>query len=55
LNAEQQATLVEEAFFQGCVADETKRLLLSGRDWTDYWRTALVELRSGRGAAFTSG
>jgi hypothetical protein len=53
LNAEQQATLVEEAFFQGCIADETKRFVLSGRDWTDSWRVAAAELRAGRGATFS--
>lgn len=53
LNAEQQATLVEEAFFQGCIADDTKRLVLSGRDWTGYWRIAEAELRAGRGATFS--
>lgn len=52
LNAEQQATLVEASFSQGCF--DGRPFLIRGRDWTDYWRTAVAELRAGRGAAFTS-
>ncbi|MDP2271328.1 MAG: hypothetical protein Q8K32_11390 [Archangium sp.] len=51
LNAEQQATLIEASFTQGCF--EGKPFLVRGRDWTEYWRTAVTELRAGRGAAFT--
>ena len=52
LNAEQQATLVEASFTQGCFAQ--RPFLIRGRDWSAYWRTAIAELRAGRGAAFTS-
>ena len=52
LNAEQQATLIEASFAQGCF--EGRPFLIRGRDWTQSWRTAVVELRAGRGAAFTS-
>lgn len=52
LNAEQQATLIEASFAQGCFAG--KPFLMRGRDWTPYWSAAVVELRAGRGAAFTS-
>lgn len=52
LNAEQQATLVEASFTQGCFAGRS--FLIRGRDWTAYWRTAIAELRAGHGAAFTS-
>ena len=51
LNAEQQATLIEASFAQRCF--EGKPFLVRGRDWTEYWRAALIELRAGRGAAFT--
>ena len=52
LNAEQQATLIEASFSQGCF--EGKPFMVRGRDWTEYWCTAVAELRAGRGAAFTS-
>lgn len=52
LNAEQQATLIEASFAQGCF--EGRPFLIRGRDWTECWRTAVAELRGGRGAAFTS-
>jgi hypothetical protein len=51
LNAEQQATLIEASFVQGCFSGG--RFVIRGRDWTDYWRGAIEELRAGRGAAFT--
>ena len=50
LNAEQQATLVEASFAQGCFSGA--KFLVRGRDWTEYWRTAIEELRRGRGARF---
>ncbi len=52
LNAEQQATLIEASFTQGCF--EGKPFRVRGRDWTESWRTAVTELRAGRGARFTS-
>ena len=54
LNAEQQATFIEEGFAHGCV-DQEKSFLLRGRDWTEAWRLALAELRAGRGATFSPG
>jgi hypothetical protein len=50
LNAEQQATLVEASFAQGCF--EGRAFRVRGRDWTPFWRTAIAELRAGRGATF---
>ena len=52
LNAEQQATLIEASFVQGCF--EGKPFTIRGRDWTGAWKEAVTELRAGRGAAFTS-
>lgn len=51
LNCEQQATLIEEAYDQGCF--EGKPLLLRGRDYSAELGRALVELRAGRGANFS--
>lgn len=53
LNCEQQATLVETAWAQGCF--DGRPFILRGRDWTSAFETARTELRAGRGAAFTSG
>jgi hypothetical protein len=52
LNAEQQATLIEASFSQGCF--DGRPFLIRGRDWTGHWKAAVTELRAGRGAAFTS-
>jgi hypothetical protein len=52
LNAEQQATLVEASFAQGCFSGA--KFFIRGRDWTEYWAAAVAELRGGRGAKFTS-
>ena len=51
LNAEQQATLIEASFVQGCFGG--KPFTIRGRDWTLAWRDAVTELRAGRGASFT--
>lgn len=48
LNAEQQATLIEASFAQGCF--EGKPFFIRGTDWTTYWVRAVAELRAGRGA-----
>ena len=53
LNAEQQATLVEEAYLQRCIVGEPRPFVLRGRDWTEFCVTALEELRAGRGATFS--
>lgn len=52
LNAEQQATLIEASFVQGCFSG--RPFTIRGRDWTPAWAQAVAELRAGRGAAFTS-
>ncbi len=52
LNAEQQATLIEASFVQGCF--EGKRFTIRGRDWTAAWTEGVAALRAGKGAAFTS-
>lgn len=53
LNCEQQATLVERAWEQGCF--EGRPFVIRGRDWTRAFEAARTEWRAGRGAAFTSG
>ena len=53
LNCEQQATLVEEAFVQRCF--EGRPLVICGVDRSAVLEAALVELRAGRGAAFSDG
>jgi hypothetical protein len=50
LNCEQQAMLIEEAFEQG--GFQGRRVTIRGRDVTEYFETALTELRAGRGASF---
>jgi hypothetical protein len=50
LNCEQQAMLLEEGYEQG--AFDGRPLVVSGRDYTAYFKTALAELRAGRGASF---
>jgi hypothetical protein len=52
LNCEQQATLVEQAWAQGCF--EGRPLIIRGRDWTEAFDAARAEWRAGRGAAFTA-
>ncbi|MBL8921835.1 MAG: hypothetical protein JNJ54_23460 [Myxococcaceae bacterium] len=52
LNCEQQATLVEHAWEQGCF--EGRPLVIRGGDWTHAFDAARTEWRAGRGAAFTS-
>jgi hypothetical protein len=52
LNCEQQATLIEEAFEQGCFRSAAAGFSLAGRDYSDVLSAALVELRAGRGASF---
>lgn len=52
LNAEQQATLIEASYRQGCF--EGRPFIIRGRDWSERWGAAVAELRAGRGAAFTS-
>lgn len=51
LNAEQQATLIEASFSQGCF--EGRPFIVRGHDWTPAWTHAVAELRAGRGASFT--
>lgn len=53
LNCEQQATLVEHAWEQGCFGG--RPFVIRGKDWTTAFEAARVEWRAGRGAAFTSG
>ena len=50
LNAEQQATLVEASFMQGCFAG--KPFVIRGHDWTSVWADAIEQLRAGDGAGF---
>lgn len=50
LNCEQQATLIEEAYDQGCY--EGKPFVLRGRDYTEAFELAMREVRVGRGASF---
>lgn len=52
LNAEQQATLIEASFTQGCF--EGRPFIVRGRDWSATWRHAVAELRAGRGASFSA-
>jgi hypothetical protein len=64
LNCEQQATLIEEAYEQGCFGPAHGAVVdlravragcffsLSGRDYSEVLRSALVDLRAGRGASF---
>ncbi|MBE2249643.1 MAG: hypothetical protein IAE78_08835 [Myxococcus sp.] len=52
LNCEQQATLVEQAWAQGCF--EGRPFVLRGRDWTAAFLAAREAWRAGRGATFTS-
>jgi hypothetical protein len=52
LNAEQQATLIEASFVQGCF--EGKPFVIRGRDWTAAFDSAVASLRAGDGARFTS-
>jgi len=47
-NCEQQATLIEKAFAQGCF--EGRPLIIDGRDATASFESALVALRAGSGA-----
>jgi hypothetical protein len=48
LNCEQQATLIEMAWAQGCFGGAP--FVVRGRDWTPAFREAVTELRAGRGA-----
>lgn len=50
LNCEQQATLVEEGYLQRCF--EGRPFVIRGKDHTEYFKTAVRELRAGRGASF---
>jgi hypothetical protein len=50
LNCEQQATLLEVGWEQGCF--QGRPLILSGIDRTSSLRSALAEVHAGRGAAF---
>jgi hypothetical protein len=50
LNCEQQATLIEEAYEQGCF--EGRALVLRGHDYTSAFEAAMREVRAGRGASF---
>ncbi len=50
LNPEQQAALIEEAYRDGLFTDPNARLVYNGTDYTDYARTAIAEMRAGRGA-----
>jgi hypothetical protein len=52
LNCEQQATLVEEAYEQGCF--EGRPFVLRGHDYTAAFDAAMREVRAGRGASFRS-
>ena len=52
LNCEQQATLVEEAFRQGCF--DGRPFVVRGRDWTAAFDEARAALRAGQGACFTA-
>jgi hypothetical protein len=49
LNCEQQATLLEEAWVQGCF--EGKRLVIAGVDRTAAFEAAIAHVHAGRGAA----
>lgn len=51
LNAEQQATLVEASYAQGCF--QGRPFVIRGRDWTAMWTAAIAQLRAGQGASFT--
>jgi hypothetical protein len=52
LNCEQQATLIEEAWRQGCF--DGRRFIIRGRDWSLAFDEARDALRAGEGARFTS-
>lgn len=53
LNCEQQATLVEHGWLQGCFNDD-RPFVLRGREWTERFREAKAALVAGAGASFTS-
>lgn len=50
LNCEQQATLLEEAFAQGCFRG--RPFVVRGRDYTPVFARAVEALRAGQGASF---
>lgn len=50
LNCEQQATLLEEAFLQGCF--EGRPFVFRGADYTRLFEDAVAALRRGEGASF---
>lgn len=50
LNPEQQAHLIEDAYAQGLFDDPNARFVYNGNDYTDYARTAMNEMRAGKGA-----
>lgn len=50
LNCEQQATLLEEAFAQGCFRG--RPFVVRGRDYTAYFEAAVQAVRRGEGASF---
>ncbi|MEW5737352.1 MAG: DUF4157 domain-containing protein [Myxococcota bacterium] len=50
LNCEQQATLLEEAYAQGCFRG--RPFIVRGRDYSGYFERAVQEVRAGRGAGF---
>lgn len=50
LNCEQQATLLEEAFAQGCF--HGRPFVVRGRDYTPYFEEAIARVRRGEGASF---
>ena len=50
LNPEQQAALMEESYRDGLFDDPNARLVYNGTDYTDFARTAIAEMRAGRGA-----
>ncbi len=52
LNCEQQATLLEEAFVQRCF--DGRPLVIQGVNRSGVLEAALIELRAGRGAAFSA-
>ncbi|GMU60832.1 MAG: hypothetical protein AMXMBFR34_25950 [Myxococcaceae bacterium] len=52
LNCEQQATLLEEAYAQGCFRG--RPFIVRGRDYTGTFEYAVQEVRAGRGAGFRS-
>lgn len=50
LNPEQQASLIEHAYVNNFFFNGEKEFIYWGRDYTNYLKQALVELRNGKGS-----